>query len=87
VPVWAWLTPATCLFLALTCFNITRHAETNRGMASGASNMLASIYGIRDTRCQEWNVWGAVTFDWTKGGSSMSTTGSFPLLKTNIQKL
>jgi len=69
---------------------MTRHDEMNPGMASGSSNMLASIsrpYGASDTRCQEWNVWGVVTFDWTKGGSSLSTTGSFPLLKTNIQKL
>lgn len=89
-PVWIWLTPATCLFLLTTCLSMTRHGEVGHSMASGSSNMLASIsrpYGMSDMRCQEWNIWGAVTFDWTKGGSSLSTTGSFPLLKTNIQKL
>ncbi|HZQ46042.1 MAG TPA: hypothetical protein VFC07_03440 [Verrucomicrobiae bacterium] len=90
MPAWGWLAPATCLFLLATCFSMTRHAEMNHGVASGGSNLLASIsrpYGTSDKRCQEWNVLKAVTFDWTKGGSSLSTTGSFPLLKTNIQKL
>jgi hypothetical protein len=69
---------------------MTRHGEAGHNMASGGSNMLASIsrpYGMSDMRCQEWNILGAVTFDWTKGSSSLSNTGSFPLLKTNIQKL
>src|SRR5689334_16719758 len=90
VPAWTWLTPATCLFLLATCFSMARRGELNHGMTPGGSNMLASIsqpYGLVDTRCQQWNVWEAVTFDWTRGGSSLSTTGSFPLLKTNMQKL
>jgi hypothetical protein len=58
------------------------------GVAIGTgygSNMLASVTA-KDTRCQEWNVWKVVTFDWTSG-VSMPTIGSFPLLKTNVQKL
>jgi hypothetical protein len=52
------------------------------------SNMLASLslYYKPDTADKE-NVWSVATFDWTKGSRSLSTTGSFPLWKTNIQKL
>src|SRR5580704_13574234 len=80
---WTWLAPATCLFLAAAGLSVTRHSEMNHGMGAGSSNILASIsrpYGMSDTRCLEWNVWGAVTFDWTKGGTSLSNAGSFPLL-------
>ena len=87
---WFWLAPATCLFLLLAGMSVTRQSGLSQAMGTGSSNILASIslpYGTSDTRCQEWNVWRVVTFDWTKGGTSLSTTGSFPLFKTNIQKM
>jgi hypothetical protein len=90
---WFWLAPAMCLFLLVASAGVTRREELRPGAAAGGSNMLACIsqnYGAEDGRCRE-NVWKAVTFDWTKGGSSLSITGSFPslktLLRTNIEKL
>lgn len=94
--VWLGLAPATCLLLLSLSFWLAQAETPSYLAASGASNMLASLslpsqerlpYHAQDPRYQEWNTWSVATFDWTTGVRSLSTTGSFPLWKTNIQKL
>jgi hypothetical protein len=35
----------------------------------------------------EWNIWSAATLDWTKASLSLSTTGSFLPVRTNVRQL
>jgi hypothetical protein len=83
--------PATCLLVVTISLNLwmARSGKSSYlTVVPAGSNMLASLslYYHPETSDKE-NVWSAATFDWTKGGRSLSTTGSFPLWKTNIQKL
>jgi hypothetical protein len=59
-------------------------ANSNQ-LAELTSNLLAGSAG--EALGGRENLWREVTFEWTKGANSASTTGSFPVGKTNIQKL
>jgi hypothetical protein len=89
--LWLRLAPAACAFLLVSCFWLARNdTESHLPLMAGNSNMLASLSLpclASDGRCQEYNVLAVATFDWTKTGPSLSITGSFPLWKTNTQKL
>ena len=51
-------------------------------IAASDSNLIAGL-SLPDRNCQ-MNLWQAVTFDWTKAGSSLSITGHFGLGRTNL---
>jgi hypothetical protein len=93
MPGWLKLAPVACMLLLITLFCLPRHERSAYLAVSGGSNILASLSSnllascATDLRAQRQNVWREVTFDWTKDGHSLSTTGSFPSGKTNIQKL
>jgi hypothetical protein len=60
------------------------HRMRTAGLAvSGGSNLIASL-SLPESSCQQWNLWSAVTFDWTKAGSSLSITGPLGLARTNL---
>ncbi len=97
LPVWLKFAPAMCILLLVTCFCTGRHYQTGYLAFSGGSNVMASLssnlleFCATDTQSGRMNRWvmpaAKATFDWTRDGNSLSTTGSFPLWKTNIQKL
>jgi hypothetical protein len=93
MPLWFKFAPVACLFLLITLFCLPRPERTGYLAVSGSSNILASLSSnllascATDLRSQRQNVWREVTFEWTKDRHSLSTTGSFPPGKTNIQKL
>jgi hypothetical protein len=93
MPAWVQFAPVACILLLLMLFCLPRRERSAYLAVSGGSNILASLSSnllagcATDMRAQRQNVWREVTFDWTKDGHSLSTTGSFPLGKTNIQKL
>lgn len=90
----ACLAPATCCIL-LMCAHLGSWRPGDDGVifARGNSNELASLTSNLLASCAaealggRENLWREVTFEWTKGGNSASTTGYFPVGKTNIQKL
>jgi hypothetical protein len=61
-------------------------------VASG-SNLLAgfssnlAVMAAGESGPERENLWSSITFEWTKAARSVSTMDSFPLWKTNIQKL
>jgi len=57
----------------------------SNSMASLSSNLLALC--ATDISAEPQNVWKTVTFDWTRDGHSLSTSPSFHIGNTNIQKL
>jgi len=91
MPLWLKLAPAVCLALVTAFFFLPRREQAGYLAVSGSSNMLACLSSNLIASCasdlnrEGENVWSVVTFDWTKNG--VSTTPSFPLVKTNIQKL
>jgi hypothetical protein len=91
-PVWLKFAPVSCMILLITLFCIPRHESRTYLAVSGGSNLLASLSSnlaancATDLRDQRQNVWREATFDWTKDGRSLSTTGSFQTGKTNLQK-
>jgi hypothetical protein len=96
VPViraWLMSAPAVCILLLTMLLYSGHHPKQAYLAVAGGSNVLASLSSnllaecATDMRGQRQNVWTAVTFDWTKEGSSPSTMGSFPFGKTNLQKL
>jgi hypothetical protein len=93
IPLWLMAAPAACILLITMLLGEGRHQKQGYLAISGGSNVLASLssnlltYCATDMRAQHQNVWTAVTFEWTKGGNSPSTTGSFLSGKTNLQKL
>lgn len=93
MPMWVKFAPAMCMLLLISLFCVPRHGQATFLAVSGGSNILASLSSniaencATDLRDQRQNVWRAVTFDWTKEGRSLSTTGSFQSVRTNIQKL
>ncbi|HEX3800304.1 MAG TPA: hypothetical protein VH413_16535 [Verrucomicrobiae bacterium] len=93
LPTWLKFAPVACAFMLALVFCVPRHERTAYLAVSGDSNILASLSSNIITACstdlrgQRQNVWREVTFDWTKPAHTLSTTGSFPLGKTNIQKL
>ena len=93
MPLWVKFAPVFCMLLLITLFCVPRHERSGYLAVSSGSNVLASLSSnlaancATDFRAQRQNVWRAVTFDWTKDGHSLSTTGSFQSGKTNIQKL
>ncbi|MDB6126103.1 MAG: hypothetical protein JWQ71_5096 [Pedosphaera sp.] len=95
---WFRMAPVTCVALVISAILMAGNdAQSHLLLISpGNSNMLASLSSsdpnllpglASDGRCQELNVLAAATFDWTKASPSLSITGSFPLWKTNTQKL
>jgi hypothetical protein len=93
MPLWLKFAPVACMFLIITFFCLPRPERSAYLAVSGGSNILASLSSnllascATDLRAQRQNVWKEVTFEWTKDRHSLSTIGSFPLGKTNIQKL
>ena len=97
IPAWAKFAPAFCVVLLAGFFSLAPHDKPDYLAVSSGSNVLASLssnllgFCATNTRSVELNVAempaAAITFDWTKGVRSLSTTGSFPLWKTNVQKL
>jgi len=87
---WVWLAPAVCgllLMLAILAGRSLPVAATAHAVALNTPpGSDAAVYCAMDTSSRE-NVWTVATFDWTKGANYLSTTGSFPMWKTNIQKL
>ena len=69
-------------------------ANSNILASLSLSNQNFLPYYAQDRRDQRRNVWSMqasiaraeTTFDWTKTGSSLSTTGSFALGKTNLHE-
>jgi hypothetical protein len=95
---WYRMAPVTSLAVAISTLWVAGNdAQSHMLLVTpGNSNMLASLSSsdpkllsclAADGRCQELNVLAAATFDWTKASPSLSITGSFPLWKTNTQKL
>jgi hypothetical protein len=82
-PVWLPLAAAACMLLMAGVFMLPRQAQTTNLAGSGSSNFLASL-AFPDHSCQQWNLWSAVTFEWTKATPSLSITGSFGLGRTNL---
>ncbi len=84
MPLWFKFAPVACIFLLIISLCLPRHERTGYLAVSGGSNILASLSSnllascATDLRAQRQNVWREVTFDWTKDGHSLSTTGSFP---------
>ena len=94
---WLWYAPVTASLLLAAAFlstgsdrqavSLIASMASNPPAVSGQFAMPALPTG--PSRCcgQDQNVWSVATFDWTKATSCLSTTGSFPPWKTNIQKL
>ena len=91
---WLWYAPAAvCVFLAAALLSagtdshvigLIACATSNPTMTSGHFDMPSLPVASAG---QQNNIWSVATFDWTKATSCVSTTGSFPPWKTNIQKL
>jgi hypothetical protein len=81
--MWLSVGAAACFFLFAAWILVPHRAHKAAIGASGGSNLLASL-SFSASSCQQWNLWSAVTFDWTKAGSSLSITGPFGLGKTNL---
>jgi hypothetical protein len=87
-----------CVFVSLARHDqagfLAVSAHSNFLASVSLSNQNFLPYYAEDRRDQRRNVWSRQTsiaradssFDWTKPGSSLSTTGSFPIGKTNLQK-
>ncbi|MDB6065203.1 MAG: hypothetical protein JWR26_1411 [Pedosphaera sp.] len=92
MPLWNRLGPAMCILLLTLLFCAGRNEVTKNLGAEGHSNALASLFLSSHnsvasyTGIVERSEGGTpgVTFDWTKGGSSLSTTGSFLFGRTNM---
>jgi hypothetical protein len=80
--LWLSVGAAACVFLMAGWLSLPHPVRSTAFAASGGSNLIASM-SLPDTSCQ-WNLWSAVTFDWTKSGSSPSITGPFGLGRTNL---
>lgn len=97
VSAWVKFAPALCVVMLAGFFSLSPHDKPGYLATSSGSNALVSLsanllgFCATNTRCVELNVAempaDAITFDWTKGVHSLSTTGSFPLWKTNVPKL
>jgi hypothetical protein len=81
--LWLPITAAACVFLLALCPVLPHRAPAAAMTASGGSNLIASL-SLSASSCSEWNLWSAVTFDWTKARSSLSITGPFGLGRTNL---
>ena len=93
VPVMVWLTPSVCmLFICMFLKGSHTGLSDDLGLSS-SSNQVASLksnlvsFTPTEKDFERQNVWSAVTFEWTSAGSSTTTSGSFAVGKTNIQKL
>jgi hypothetical protein len=58
----------------------------NSNELAGLTSNLVSGCGLLEPGAQE-NLWREVTFEWTKPLYSASSNDSFPVGKTNIEKL
>jgi len=103
IPAWAKFAPAFCMLLLAMLFCVGRRDQASYLAVSGGSNVLASLssnllaFCVTDTLGEGLNTWSMPapkvtkaakpTFEWTKTGHFLSTTDSFPLWKTNLQKL
>jgi hypothetical protein len=95
--MWAKFAPAACIVLLIIIFGMTPSAKTGYLAVSTGSNVMAGLsqnllgFCATNTRSVQENTWeipvSVATFDWTSGVRSLSTTGSLPLWKTNVQKL
>jgi hypothetical protein len=95
--VWLLYAPAAaCLLMAAAYISTNSNPQVICLVASVTSNppAIAGTFAVPANvashsiyRGQDQNVWSVATFDWTKAVSCLSTTGSFPPWKTNIQKL
>jgi hypothetical protein len=74
---------AACVCLMASWLMLPHQVRTGGLAVSGGSNLIASLT-LPESSCQQWNLWSAVTFDWTKGGSSLSITGPLGLGRTNL---
>jgi hypothetical protein len=79
-----WLPVATgaCVFLMTAWLALPHRSHSPMMVAATGSNLIAGL-SVPD-RSSQMNLWQAVTFDWTKAGSSLSITGHFGLGRTNL---
>jgi len=84
-PAMAWLpaAAAACAFLVTGWLALPHGARGVAAAASGGSNLLASLT-LPDSSCQQWNLWSAVSFDWTKLRGSLSVSSPSGVGNTNL---
>jgi hypothetical protein len=81
--LWLSIAAAACVLLMAAWMALPHRASGTAFVASGGSNLIAS-FSMPEGSCQQWNLWSAVTFDWTKVHSSPSITAPFGLGRTNL---
>jgi hypothetical protein len=97
VSMWARLAPAVGVAMLAAMFSLAPHEKVGYLAVSGGPNALASLssnllgFCATNTRCMQVNTAAmpdsAITFEWTSDAPSLSTSGSFPVWKTNLHKL
>jgi hypothetical protein len=89
LPLWGKFAATMGVALLMTILVTQHHEKPGYLAVSGASNVLASLssniisFCADDITTQRNNA----TFDWTRTEHPLSTTGSFPQGKTNLEKL